>query len=107
VRKVLADMHIPPAWRRWATRLVLAIAVALAVAYLPWRITTNANPADKLEVQLREIRAAADQVEAENARLEREIRALRTDPQAIEDEARDQLGMVYPDELVIKIEADR
>ena len=34
-RKVLADMHVPPALRRWAVRLALAFAVALAIAYAP------------------------------------------------------------------------
>src|SRR5688572_17486368 len=38
VRKVLADMHVPPAWRRWSTRAVIAVAIALAVAYVPWRV---------------------------------------------------------------------
>jgi cell division protein FtsB len=98
-------MHVPPAWRRWIVRVALAAAVALAVAYLPWRLTGGANPADKLDAQLRDVRAAAAALEIDNARLAREIQALRTDPQAIEDHARDELGLVYRGELVLKIEA--
>jgi hypothetical protein len=34
VRKVLADMHVPPAWRRWIARVSLALAVAMVVALI-------------------------------------------------------------------------
>jgi len=104
VRKVLADMHVPAAWRRWATRAALAVGVALAVAYLPWRIAGGGDRVDKLRGQLTRIRAEAAALEAENARLAREIHALRTEPQAIEDHARDELGMIYPGELVLSVE---
>jgi cell division protein FtsB len=104
VRKVLADMHVPPAARRWATRAALAAGVALAVAYLPWRIAGGGDRADKLKGQLTRIRGEAAELEVENARLSREIHALRTEPQAIEDHARDELGMIYPGELVLSVE---
>ena len=107
MRKVLADMHVPPAWRRWTIRAALAAGVALAVAYVPWRIAGGGDRADKLEGQLARIRAAAAELELDNARLAREIQALRTDPQAIEDHARDELGMVYPGELVLSVERRR
>lgn len=97
-------MHVPAAWRRWANRVALAAAVALAVAYVPWRVAGGGEGIEKLEGQLARIRREAADLIVENARLEREIRALRTDPQAIEDHARDELGMVYPGELVLKIQ---
>jgi cell division protein FtsB len=97
-------MHVPPAWRRWAHRLVLATVIALAVAYLPWRVAGGNDGIEKLEGQLARIRADAASLEAANARLEREIRALRADPEAIESHARDELGMVYPGELVLRID---
>lgn len=103
MRKVLADMHVPPAWRRWMIRLALAAGVALAVAYLPWRIASGGDGADRLKGQLERIRSEAAALEAENARLAREIHALRTEPQAIEDHARDELGMIYPGELVLSV----
>jgi len=105
VRKVLADMHVPPAWRRWSARATLAIGVALAVAYVPWRVAGGGERVERLQRQLTKLRDEAGALERDNARLEREIHALRTDPQAIEDHARDELGMIYPGELVLTIEA--
>ncbi len=95
-------MHVPPAWRRWGTRVVLALVVALAIAYLPWRLAGGDKVA-RLGAQLAEIKAEAAALEAELVRLDREIRALRSDPAVIEEHARDELGMVYPDELVVRV----
>lgn len=106
MRKVLADMHVPPAWRRWATRAVIAAAVALAVAYVPWRVAGGGEQAEKLRGQLAHIREEAAALEADNAAKEHEIEALKTDPRAIEQYARDELGMVYPGELVMRVEQD-
>jgi cell division protein FtsB len=107
VRKVLADMHVPPVWRRWATRVGIALAIALAVAYVPWRIGGGGEQADKLRGQLAHIQDEAHALELDNARLVREIHALRDDPAAIEEHARDELGMVYPGELVLRVEANK
>lgn len=102
MRKVLADMHVPPAWRRWIARVSLAVGVALAVAFIPWQLGGR-DRAARLAAQLQHVRDEARALEEENARLTREIHALRTDPQAIEDHARDELGMVYPGELVLQL----
>ena len=40
---------------------------------------------------------------ARNAALRRDIAALRSDVSAIEDRARADLGMVYPDEVVLRL----
>lgn len=104
MRKVLADMHVPPALRRWSTRAVIAAAIALAVAYVPWRIAGGGEKVEKLRGQLAHIREEAAALEADNATKEREIEALKTDPRAIEQYARDELGMVYPGELVMRVE---
>jgi len=103
VRKVLADMHVPPAWRRWIARVSLAIGVALAVAFVPWQLGGGGERAARLDAQLERVEEEARLLEEDNARKAHEIRALRTDPQAIEDHARDDLGMVYPGELVLRL----
>jgi cell division protein FtsB len=103
--KRLADMHVPPALRRWALRLGLAIVVAIALGYLPGGMLRRDPRALKLEVELDEQRAEARALEADNARLARDIDALRTSVHAIEQTARADLGMVYPDEIVLRVEA--
>lgn len=95
-------MHVPPALRRWAVRLVLALAVALAIAYVPGN---SESQAVRLRAQLDDARREARELEAGNARLAAEVEALRDDPTAIEARARNELGMVYPGEIVLRLEA--
>src|SRR5262245_28159295 len=99
-------MHIPPALRRWATRLVLAIIVAVAYGYLPGEVLREDPRAAKLRDQLAQLENEAKQLAGDNADLLRDVDALKTDVGAIEDTARADLGMVYPDEVVLKIGDD-
>ena len=96
-------MHNPPALRRWGIRLGLAIVVAIAIGYLPGEILRDDPRAAKLRVQIDELEEEARALAATNAALLREIRALETDVGAIEDRARADLGMVYPDEIVLRV----
>ena len=106
MRKVLVDMHVPPVWRRWTTRVGLALGVAVAIAYLPYHLTgSDDDRVLRLRDQLASRRAEIHRLEAANARLLREIDALRSDVGAIEDRARDELGMVYPGEVVLRVAA--
>jgi cell division protein FtsB len=98
-------MHVPPAFRRWTARLGLALVVAIAIGYLPGQLLRRDPRSAKIDRQLAEIAAEAKQLEAHNAALMREIEALRTDVGAIEARARADLGMVYPDEIVLRVEA--
>ncbi|HZM52844.1 MAG TPA: septum formation initiator family protein [Vicinamibacteria bacterium] len=50
-----------------------------------------------------ELAREIEEVRAENLRLAAEIRALRTDPRAIERIAREQLGLARPGETVFLI----
>jgi cell division protein FtsB len=50
---------------------------------------------------------ATGKLRSENAELRRDISALKQDPRAIEEIARDELGMVFPDEVVIRVERGR
>jgi cell division protein FtsB len=101
--KVLADTHVAPPLRRWSIRLALAVVVAVALGYAPGQLLERDPRASKLEVQLEQERAKARTLTAENAAQLREIQALRTDVGAIEDRARADLGMVYPDEIVLRV----
>jgi cell division protein FtsB len=101
--KVLADMHVEPAVRRWIVRLVLAVVVAIAIGYVPGGLVGRDPRAIKLRVQLDALDAEARVLAAGNAALASDVAALATDVHAIEDRARDDLGMVYPDELVVRV----
>ena len=81
--------------------MVLALVVAGAIAWVP---TGGDERADRLRLQLLDLRTEITTLRSENARLAGEVEALRTDRRAIEDHARDELGMVYPGEMVLKLE---
>lgn len=98
-----ADL-VTPVRRRWIGRLALALVCAALLASLP----SSSGQSDSarsmtLRRELAEVRARTEARRADNRRLRREIAALKTDPRAIESAARDQLGMVYDNEVVIRI----
>lgn len=104
--KHLADMHVAPPLRRWLTRLGLAVVVAILIGYVPGQLMRRDPRAEKLAEQLEAARTEARELAATNAVLYREVNALRTDVGAIEDRARGDLGMVYPDEVVLRVRRD-
>lgn len=77
--------------------LVLAIGSAVAEGGFRryWRLQQ-----DMRQLEERNARLADD-----NARLRREVEALRDDPRAIERAAREELGFVRPGEIVFNLEA--
>jgi cell division protein FtsB len=93
-----------PRWRRWASRIGLAIALAAGLAYLPYRLSGGGPGAPQLADELARTRAETARLRTENARFAREIEALKSDPAAIDDLARDDLGMVREGELIIRLE---
>lgn len=101
--KIFADTHIPPAFRRWGARFALAVLIAIAIGYVPGQIVRRDPRAGKLELQLDQLAGEAREVAAQNQVLRQEIAALRSDIGAIEDRARADLGMVYPDEIVLRL----
>lgn len=103
--KLVADMHIPPAFRRWGARLGLAVLIAIAIAYVPGQVLQRDPRAAKLEAQIDQLTREAHDVAARNAGLRRDIAALRSDIGAIESRARTELGMAYPDEVVLRLPA--
>jgi cell division protein FtsB len=97
-------MHVPSAIRRWSARFGLALIVAIAIGYLPGQVLRKDPRTAMLHAQLDELDAEARDLSEHNAALMREIEALRTDVNAIEDHARGDLGMVYPDEVVLRVQ---
>jgi cell division protein FtsB len=101
--KVLADTHVAPPLRRWLVRLGLAVVVAIVIGYVPGQLLSRDPRAEKLSLQLRDLQSEARTLAASNAVLYREVQALHSDVSAIEDRARADLGMVYPDEVVLRV----
>ncbi len=96
-------MHVPPAIRRWSTRLGLAIVVAAVIGYVPGQVLRKDPRSVKLRDQLDALATEAQSLQAGNVMLAREIDALKTDIGAVENRARVDLGMVYPDEIVLRV----
>lgn len=99
--RMKADMHVPPALTRWTVRALLAVVVAAAIAYIPAGGVDG--QAARLRQQLDDARAEAAALRKGNLALAAEVEALSTDAGAIEARARDDLDMVYPGEVVIRL----
>jgi cell division protein FtsB len=95
-----------PLLKRWAARLALAVALAISLAYVPYRLLdpVGARHVRELRAQQNDTRARNAQLKVENTQLRREIDGLRNDPSVIEDIAREDLGMVREREIIIRIE---
>ncbi len=78
--------------------------LVLAIVAVPLRILDEQGlPRYRaLKDELREVGGANERLEREVRDLERQVAALRTDPGAIEQIARDELGMVRDGELVFQ-----
>ncbi len=100
-------MHEAPAVRRWLARLGLALVVAIVIGYVPGQLMRRDPRAEQLSERLEASRAEAGELAADIAVLSREVSALRTDVGAIEDRARGDLGMVYPDEVVFRVRREK
>jgi cell division protein FtsB len=100
-------MHEAPAFRRWVVRLGLALVVAVAIGYLPGGMLRRDPRALKLEAQLGALQTEARDLATGNAAIVRDVEALRSDVRAIEDRARGDLGLVYPGEIVLRIQEKR
>lgn len=103
MHRVLADTHVPPALRRWGARLGLALIVAIAIGFLPARLLEKDPRTVMLHKQIDALDAEARELAVGNAALIRDVEALRNDVGAIEDRARGDLQMVYPNEVVMEI----
>jgi cell division protein FtsB len=93
-------------WRLWAVRLAVAVVLAAAIAYLPWHLVggTTGAQLERVESELGRVRGEIAAKRVDNAELRRDIEALQTDPGAIEDIARRELGMVRPGEVILRFE---
>jgi cell division protein FtsB len=58
------------------------------------------------EREIEQLRQEIDRLDRENVQLSGEIRALQTDPAAIEKAAREEMGLARPGELIFRLPDD-
>jgi cell division protein FtsB len=94
---------------RWMARLVMALGVAGVLAYLPYRLLDGPDTRhyNTMQSELHRTHESIRQLRADNRGLRYEIDALKRDSRAIENIARNDLGMVFPGELILRIEDGR
>jgi cell division protein FtsB len=91
---------------RWLFRLGGAALLAALLAYLPHRIHQSDGYVrmTRMQDELADMERRREALSRENRLLEREVRRLRRDLDAIDRVARDDLGLVQPGEIVIQVE---
>jgi cell division protein FtsB len=90
-----------PLWRRALNYLLLfATAVVLVDALVGERGLVATTRARR---EAAELKAAVDELRAENARLAKTARELDSDPSAVEEAAREKLGLIKPGEVLVII----
>jgi cell division protein FtsB len=82
--------------------VALAALLALALGYLPHHVYGKSGLSRLLELRraLGDLRRRNRTTQLENTRLSAETAALRSDPRALEQVARDELGLVKQGETV-------
>src|SRR5688500_18403761 len=87
----------------WAVRVAAAVALAAALAALPRAVALDGEKLDRLGGDVTRAHATIAARKAALTVKRRRVHALKTDPRVIEDIARDDLGMIYPGELVLRV----
>jgi cell division protein FtsB len=94
------------AWRgKFATGGVSVLALMLAYHVVFGQNGWVAYHEKKLEYQ--RLQVEVQQIQAENDRYTKQIKSLKTDPKAIEKEAREQLHYANPNEVIVVMPAPK
>ena len=86
----------------WIKRLLVAAGILLGLGFL-WSLIVGEMGVVKyyrMSAHARLLRSEIEHMKKDNARLSREVEALRTDPAFIERMARDKIGLARPGEVV-------
>jgi len=57
----------------------------------------------RTQAQVKQLRSEIDRLHQENSELTQEVKALRTDPKAVERIAREEMGLARPGEMIFKL----
>ncbi len=86
-------------------RKLLLLLIAAGLAGLHLVLDPEGLPKTlRLRTDCETLEAANGKLEAENERLRREFRALAADPAELERAAREELGLIRPGEVVLRLE---
>jgi cell division protein FtsB len=91
---------------RWLVRIALASTLAAGVGYLPYKAYGPRGVPRVLRLQrdLWELEDKNRSLQEENIRLLDRAKSLKSDPEAIERVARDELGLARPEDVVFQFE---
>ena len=97
------------AFYRFARILLILLLLGLGAVAVPLKIfdTNGMDRVDRLSRELDTLKEGDTALKRENELLRSRIRAFHADPNYIERVARDELGMVGPDEIVYQFPSSR
>jgi cell division protein FtsB len=92
-------------WRPAGTGVVVALALLLG-----WHVVNGKHGLSAWQLnrtQDKQLRREIDDLQQENARLRVRVEKLKSDPDAIEHEAREKLHYAKPGEVIVDIPAEK
>lgn len=91
---------------KWILRLTLAAALAVGLGYVPFAAfgPDGVARALRMEQDLSGLEEKNDALRKENKELQRQVEGLRKNRGALERVARDELGLVRPEDIVFLFE---
>lgn len=95
-------------WLYRSRRKLATGAVAVLAMQLAWHVVFGANGAlvyHEKRTEYRKLQQETDQLQLEKVKLQEHIQSLKSDPKAIEKEAREQLKYARPGEIVYTVPA--
>ena len=84
--------------RRYATYILVVVCIVLLVHEILGAHGFMALRQEKKEIE--SLREQIRQLKDENAQLDKRIKALQSDPKAIERQARENMGLAFPSDII-------
>ena len=84
--------------------LVTACALAAVLAGVSVADSAGFRRYARLRGEMKGLETRISDLKTQNARLSREVEALRSDPAALERAVREELGFIAPGEVIINLE---
>jgi cell division protein FtsB len=103
MKAAMEIVHQTGDWLYRSRRKLATAGVALLACLLAVHVVAGPNglfPYQQKRAQYRKLEKEVEQLQVENERLAKQIESLKSDPKAIEKEAREQLRYARPGEVV-------